>query len=108
MSKEIVASRKRKKTQKQQQGKGKCKLIIAESSEDEEEMVATALNIIEYAATNKVPVETQFQKFAEAGAQPGRPKKAKSAHTLTTENVVDLMSTPLPPSPTKIIEVLIP
>ena len=108
MSKEIVAPRKRKKTQQQQQGKGKRKLIIAESLEDEEELAATALDIIEDAAANKVPVETQFQKFVEAGAQPGRPKKEKSTHTSIAKNVVDLVSTPPPPSPTKITEDIIP
>ena len=60
LSKEIVASRKRKKTQEQEKGKGKRRLIIVESSEDEEELAAMALDIIEDAAANKVPVETQF------------------------------------------------
>ena len=36
------------------------------------------------------------------GAQAGRPKKAKT--TTTPENIVDLVSTPPPPSPTKITE----
>ena len=108
MSKEIVALRKRKKTQQQQQGKGKHKLIIAESSEDEEELAATTLDIIEDAAPKKVSVETQFQKFVEAGAQQGRLKKVKSTHTSTAKNVVDIVSTPPPPSPTKITEELIP
>ena len=67
-----------------------------------------ALEIIEYAAVNKVPVETQFQKFVEAGAQLGRPKKEKSTHTSTAKNVVDLVSTPPPPSLTKITKELIP
>ena len=62
LSKEITTSRKRKRTQEQEQGKGKRKLIIAESSEDKEELAATACDIIEDATTNKVPVETQFQK----------------------------------------------
>ena len=88
--------------QEQQQGKGKCKLIIAESSDDEEELAAAALDIIEDSATNKVPVETKFKRFVEAGAPKGRPKKAKT--TTTPENVVDLVSTPPPPSPTQIIE----
>ena len=59
-----------------------------------------ALDIIEDAAANKVPVETQFQRFVDAGAQAGRPKKVKT--TTTPENIVDLVSTPPPPSPMKI------
>ena len=58
MSKEIAAARKKLKTQQQQQGKGKCKLIPATSSKDKEELAAMTLDIIEYAATNKVPIET--------------------------------------------------
>ena len=46
LSKEIEASRKRKRTQEQEQGKGKHKLIITESSEYEEELAATACDII--------------------------------------------------------------
>ena len=61
MSKEIAAVRKKLKTQQQQKGKGKCKLILADSSEYEEELAAMTLDIIEDAAANKVPVETQFQ-----------------------------------------------
>ena len=106
LSKEIAATRKRKRTQPQ--GKGKHKLIILESSDDDEELAATALDIIEDAAANKVPVETQFHKFVEARAQQGQPKKAKITHTSTPENVVDLVSTPPPPSPTKITKELVP
>ena len=58
LANEIAASRKKIKGQEQQQGKGKRKRIIAESSNDEEELAATALDIIEDAAANKVPVET--------------------------------------------------
>ena len=54
LSKEIATARKRKRTQEQQQGKGKRKLIIPESSDDDEELAATALDIIENAAANKV------------------------------------------------------
>ena len=108
LSKEIVATRKRKRTQQQPQGKGKCKLIIPESSDDDEELAATALDIIEYATANKVPVETQFQKFVEARAQQGRPKKVNITHTSTPENVINLVSTPSPPSPIKITKELIP
>ena len=60
LSKEIAAARKKLKTQQQQQGKGKRKLILADSSEDEEELAAIALDIIEDAAANKVPVEIHF------------------------------------------------
>ena len=100
LSKEIAATRKNIKTQQQQQGKGKRKLILADSFEDEEELAAMAINIIEDAAANKVPVETQFQRFVDAGAQKGRPKKAKT--TMMPENVVNLVSMPPPPSSTKI------
>ena len=93
-------ARKKLKTQQQQQGKGKRKLILADSSEDKEELEAMALDIIENAVANKVLVETQFQRFVDAGAQEGRPKKAKIA--TMPENVVDLMSMPPPPSPMKI------
>ena len=108
MSKEIATARKKLKTQQQQQGKGKRKLIIVESSDDEEELGAMAIDIIEDAAANKVLVETQFQRFVEAGALPGRPKKAKITHTSTPENVVDLVSTPPPPSPKKVTEEQVP
>ena len=57
LSKEIVAARNKLNTEQQQQGKGKCNLILADSSEDEKELTATTLDIIEDAATNKVPVE---------------------------------------------------
>ena len=69
--KEIAASRKRKRTQQEQQGKGKRKLIIAKSLEDEEELAAMTIDIIEDATTNKVPVKTQFQRFVETGALQG-------------------------------------
>ena len=106
--KEIAAARKKIRTQQQQERKGKRKIIITESSDDKEELGATTIDIIEDATANKVPVETQFQRFVEAGALPGRPKKAKITHTSTPENIVDLMSTPPPPSPTKVIEELVP
>ena len=67
-----------------------------------------AIDIIEDAATNKVPVETQFQRFVEAGALPGRPKKAKITHMSMPENIVDLVSTPPPPSLTKVTEEQVP
>ena len=65
-------------------------------------MAAVALEIIEDAIANKVLVETQFLHFVKAGAPEGWPKKAKT--TTTPENVVDLVSTPPPLSPTQIIE----
>ena len=60
LANEIAASRKKIKVQKEQQGKGKRKLIIVESSDDEYELAAAAIDIIEDEATNKVLVETQF------------------------------------------------
>ena len=102
LAKEISAARKRLRAQKVQQDKGKRKLILAESSDDEEELLATAVDIVEDANTNKIPVETQFQRFLAAGAPEGRPKKGKITSTL--EDIVDLVSTPPPPSPTKIVK----
>ena len=107
MSKEIVATRKKIRTQQQQQGKGKRKIIIVESSDDKEELGATTINIIKDASAYKVSVETQFQRFVEIGALQGQPKKAKITHMSMPENVVDLVSTPPPPSPTKITEEVI-
>ena len=102
LANEIAAVRKKIRAQKEQQGKGKHELIIADSSDDEEELAAMALDLIEDAAENKVLIETQFQRFVEAGALEGQPKKSK---TMTTpEKVVDLVSTPPPPSLTKIVE----
>ena len=71
LSKEIAASRKRKRIQEQEKGKGKRKIIITESSKYEDELAATAVDIIEDAVANKIPVEAQFQKFVEARAQQG-------------------------------------
>ena len=93
---EIAATRKRLKAQKVQQGKGKCKLIITESSDDEEELIAAAVDIVEDAAANKVSVETQFQRFLEAGAPEGRPKNAKT--TTAPKDIIDLVLTPPLPS----------
>ena len=94
LSKEIANSRKRRQIQEQKQGKGKCKLIIAESSKDEDELAATTVDIIEDATANKISVE--------AGAQQGQSKKVKSTNTSMAKNVVDLVSTPPPPSLTQI------
>ena len=69
-------------------------------SEDEDELVATTIDIIEYTIENKVPIETQFRRFVESKAQQGQPKKVKSTNTSTAENIVDLVSTPPPSSPT--------
>ena len=60
LAKEIAVARKILKTQKQQLGRGKHKLIL-DSSDDDEELAATAVDIVEDAYTNKVSVETQFQ-----------------------------------------------
>ena len=55
IAKEVVASRKRKAIE--EKGKGNRKLILSES-EDEEELLVTAVDIIEDATTNKFSVET--------------------------------------------------
>ena len=60
LAKEIAVSRKRLKTQKQQTGRGKHKLIL-DSSDDEEELTAAAVDIVEDSCANKVSVEAQFQ-----------------------------------------------
>ena len=57
LAKEIAIARKRIKAQKLQEGKGKCKLILADSSDDEEELAAAAIDVIEDARANKVSVE---------------------------------------------------
>ena len=61
-----------------------------------------AVDIVEDAAANKVSVETQFQRYLDTGSLEGRPKKEKT--TPMPENVVDLVSTPPPPSPTPVVE----
>ena len=70
--------------------------------DDEEELEAAAIDIVEDARANKVSVEVQFQRYLEAGAPEGRPKKAKTQ--TTSKNVVDLVLTPPPPSPLPVIE----
>ena len=90
ITKEITASRKKKANQ--EKGKGKRKLILSESK-DEEELLATAVDIIEGATTNKISVETQFKRFIDSRAKQGRPKKVKSTNPLVDENIVDLVST---------------
>ena len=55
------------------------------------------VDIVEDARANKVSVEVQFQRYLDAGALEGQPKKAKMAQT--PENVVELVSTPPPPIP---------
>ena len=92
LAKEIAVARRKIKLQKRQQGKGKRKLVLADSTDDEEELAASALDIVEDAWANKVTVETQFQRFIDAGAPEGRPKKAKTKST--PKNIVDLVSTP--------------
>ena len=99
IAKEITTSRKRKENQ--EKGKGKCNIILYEL-ENKEELLATAVDIIEDAAANKILVETQFKRFVDAREKQGRPKKVKNATTSVDENIVDLVSTPPPPSPTQI------
>ena len=64
----------------------------------------TIVDNIEYATANKDSVETQFKWFVDAGTKQGRPKKVKTATTLVDENIVDLVSTPPPSSPTQITQ----
>ena len=77
IAKEIVASRKNKANQ--EKGKGKCKLILSELK-DEEELLATAIDIIEDAAANKILVETQFKWFIDSRVKQGRSKKVKTTN----------------------------
>ena len=70
--------------------------------------MATTVDIIADATTNKVLVETQLKRFIDAGAKQRRPKKVKTATTSVDENIVDLVSTPPLPSPTQITQEDIP
>ena len=97
ITKEIAASRKMKEIQ--EKGKGKRRLLLSEL-EDEEELLDATADIIEDATTNKVLVETQFKRFVDAGSKQGRLKKVKTTTISVDENIVDLVSTPLPPYPT--------
>ena len=54
------------KAQKLQEGKGKHKLLLADSSDDEEELVVAVVDIVKDASTNKVSVETQFERHLDA------------------------------------------
>ena len=100
LAKEIAVVRKKATETK---GKGKRNLILSES-EDEEELLATVVDIIEDTVANKVLVKTQFKIFVKVRALQGWPKKVKSTNTSTAENIVDLVSTPPPPSPTQITQ----
>ena len=64
IAKEVATSRKKKGTQGK--GKGKHKIILSEESEDEEELLATAADILEDAEKNRVSVETHFKHFVES------------------------------------------
>ena len=97
ITKEVAASRKRKAMQ--EKGKGKHQLLLSKL-EDEEELLATAVDIIEDETENKCSVETQFKGFIDAGAKQQRPKKVKIVATSVDEKIIDLVSTPPPPSPT--------
>ena len=55
---EIAIARRKIKAQKRQQGKGKRKLLLADSTDDEDELATSAADIIEDAKANKVSVET--------------------------------------------------
>ena len=85
--KKIAAARKKKTNQEKR--KGKRKLILSES-EDEKDILATIVDIIEETAANKISVETQFKRFVDAKAKQGRPKKVKTTTLLVDENIVDL------------------
>ena len=61
----IAAARKKVTETK---GKGKRKLILSQSKDDNE-LLSTAIDIIEDVVANKVLVETQFQRLGEAGAR---------------------------------------
>ena len=75
-------------------------------------MLATAIDIIEDTTANKFLVETQFKQFVHphsnsfinVGAKQGWPKKVKNATTSFYENIVYLVSTPPPPSPTQMTQ----
>ena len=99
IAEEISTSRKKKGTQAK--GKGKCKFILPEESEDEEELLATATEILEDAAINKVSVETQFKQFIESRAKQGRLKKVRTA-THPEINPIDLTPDSPRPSSTRI------
>ena len=68
LAKEIAIARKKIKAQKLQQGRGKRKLILADSSDDEKELAAAAIDIVEDAHANKVSIEIQFQRYLDVGA----------------------------------------
>ena len=65
LAKEIAAVRKKAT---QEKGKGKHKIILSES-ENEDELVAMAIHIIEDDVVNKVPIEMQFRYFFESRAK---------------------------------------
>ena len=65
LAREIAATRKK---ETQEKGKGKRKLILSEL-EDEDELVATAIDIIEDVVVRKFLVESQFKCFVKSGAQ---------------------------------------
>ena len=54
-------------------------------------------------AKNKVFVEEQFKRFVEEETKQVKSKKVKLINPLAVETI-DLASTPLPPSPTQIIQ----
>ena len=72
LAKEIAATRKKSTETK---GKGKRKLILLDS-EDEEELLATAVDIIEDAIANKVSVEI-VPKICRNGSMTRSTEKAK-------------------------------
>ena len=97
----------RKKKESQAQGKGKHKIILPKESENEQELLASVVDILEDASINKVYVKTQFKHFIELEEKQGRSKKV--IFSIPSKLYpIDLVSTPPPPSPTQIIQEDIP
>ena len=71
--------------------------------EDEEELLDTAIDILEDAAANKVSVKTQFKWFFDLGAKQGCPKKVRIA-TPPVIDPIDLTVDSPRPSPTIITQ----
>ena len=66
-------------------------------------MLACAADILEDASKNKVSVEEQFICFVKEEAKKAKAKKVKTTKPPEFK-AIDLVSTPPPPSPTKIIQ----
>ena len=75
--------------------------MLSEESKYEEELLATAVDILEDASLNKVSIETQFKQFIEVGAKQGRTKKVRVATPLKIYPI-DLTPKSPRPFPTRI------